>query len=145
MKVEIFNEESSFIFNIVLIPYKLCFWTGWRKKAEYGWKNQLTGDLNFTQNSLAKIESSKNEIGAESVTKLSLPLSEKIMYNSELGLFSDLSALSSVDINWDNTFSAKVSDIIKVSFNFKLFYDQDISKSRQLQQTLAVGLTYAFL
>ncbi len=92
-----------------------------------------------------KIESSKNEVGAESVTELNFPVSEKIIYNGKLELFSDLSAINTVDVNWDNTFSAQVSDLIKVSFNFKLFYDRDISVKRQLKQTLAVGLSYSFL
>ncbi len=106
-------------------------------KSEYGFADDPS-----TTN---KIESSRNELGAESVTELSIPLSEKIIYDGKIELFSDLRAVNTVDVNWDNTFSAQVSDIIKVSFNFKLFYDRDISRTRQLKQTLAVGLSYTFL
>lgn len=106
-------------------------------KSEYGFADDPS-----TTN---KIESSRNELGAESVTELNIPVSEKIMYDGKIELFSDLKAVNTVDVNWDNTFSAQVSDIIKVSFNFKLFYDRDISRTRQLKQTLAVGLSYTFL
>jgi hypothetical protein len=60
-------------------------------------------------------------------------------------MFSNLEAINEVDVNWDNLISAKVSEYINVSFNLNLFYDRDISLSRQLKQTLAVGLTYSFL
>ena len=92
-----------------------------------------------------KIEDSRSEIGAESVTEANFPISEKIVYDSKLELFSNLKATKEIDVNWDNTFSAKVSDLIKVSFNFRLFYDSDISVKRQWKQTLAVGLSYTLL
>lgn len=95
--------------------------------------------------STAKIEETKSEIGAESVTELNLSVSERIVYDSKLEIFSDLDALNKVDVNWDNTFSAKVSDIIKVSLNFAIFYDRDISNKRQFKETLAIGLSYTFL
>ncbi len=91
------------------------------------------------------IEDLRSEVGAESVSELNMPLSERILYNSKLELFSDISAIKNVDVNWDNTFSAKVSELIKVSFNFRLYYDSDISIKRQIKQTLAVGLSYTFL
>ncbi len=94
---------------------------------------------------LTKIEESKNELGAESVTEASIPISEKIIYDSKLGLFSNFGGTKEIDVDWDNTFSAKVSDLIKVSFNFRLFYDHDISVKRQWKQTLAVGLSYTLL
>lgn len=93
----------------------------------------------------AKIEDFKNEIGAESVTDLNLKLSERILYESKLEIFSNLKATDEIDVNWDNTFSAKVSELIKVSFNLRVLYDKDIFYKRQLKQTLAVGLSYSFL
>ncbi|MCB0281919.1 MAG: DUF3078 domain-containing protein [Calditrichae bacterium] len=93
----------------------------------------------------AKVEDFKNEIGAESVTDLNLKVSERILYESKLEIFSNLKATDEIDVNWDNTFSAKVSELIKVSFNFRVLYDKDIFYKRQLKQTLAVGLSYSFL
>ncbi len=90
-------------------------------------------------------EKNRVELGAESVTDLNMQLSESILYTSKLELFSTLNAINEVDVNWDNVFAAKVSDYIKVTFNFKLFYDRDISPKRQLKQTLGAGLSYSFM
>ncbi|RMH61334.1 MAG: DUF3078 domain-containing protein [Calditrichaeota bacterium] len=91
------------------------------------------------------IEDFKNEIGAESVTDINWKVSERILYVGKLGMFTNFEGLNTVDVDWDNTFSAMVSEIIKVSFNIRLYYDRDVSPKRQLKQTLAVGLSYTFL
>jgi hypothetical protein len=93
----------------------------------------------------AEGEKTKVEYGAESVTDLSASISKNILYTSKLELFSSLSRFNEIDINWDNIFSSKISEYVNVSFNFILFYDKDISKRRQIKQTLAAGLTYSFL
>ncbi|GAB4343326.1 MAG: DUF3078 domain-containing protein [Calditrichia bacterium] len=92
-----------------------------------------------------KIETSKVEVGAESVTDFKRKLAENILLTSKLELFSNLKALKDVDVRWDTILSAKVAKYVDVNFNVKLFYDSDISKKRQLKQALAVGLTYSFL
>ena len=92
-----------------------------------------------------RVENSRVEFGAESVTDLAYKVSENIIFKSKLEMFSNFEAINEVDVNWDNLISAKVSEYINVSFNLNLFYDRDISLSRQLKQTLAVGLTYSFL
>jgi len=92
-----------------------------------------------------EIEKTRTEFGAESVTDLEYKVSENILFKSKLEMFSNLVALNEIDVNWDNLVTAKVSEYINVSFNLNLFYDRNISKSRQLKQTLAVGLSYSFL
>jgi hypothetical protein len=85
------------------------------------------------------------QVGAESVTDLSLKMSELILFTSKLQLFSTLNRFDAVDVDWDNLFSAKISEYINVSLNIRLFYDKDITAKRQLKQTLAVGLSYSFI
>ena len=92
-----------------------------------------------------KIEKTRTEVGAESVTDLEYKVSDNILFKSKLEMFSNLEGLNQIDVNWDNLITAKVSEYINVSFNLSLFYDRDISKSRQLKQTLAVGLSYSLL
>jgi hypothetical protein len=92
-----------------------------------------------------KIEKTKNEVGAESVTDVSWKIAENTLYTSKLELFSTLSALNETDVNWDNVFTTKVSKYVNVNLNFKLFYDRDISKKRQIKQAIALGVTYSFL
>jgi hypothetical protein len=92
-----------------------------------------------------EIEKIRSEIGAESVTDLSVNVSELIVYVTKLQLFSNLNRFDEIDVTWDNLFSAKVADYLSVNFTIILNYDKDISLQRQLKQTLAVGLTYSFL
>jgi len=93
----------------------------------------------------AEIEKTKNEFGAESVTDLNWKITENSLLTSKLELFSELGALDETDVNWDNILSTKISKYIAFNFNFKLFYDKDISKKRQIKQAIALGLTYSFL
>lgn len=92
-----------------------------------------------------KIEKSKVELGAESVTDLSTKLAENILWTTKLELFSNLKKAEEIDVNFDNIFSAKVSKYMNVSLNVRVFYDRDISKKRQLKQVLALGLTYSLI
>ena len=92
-----------------------------------------------------EIEKTKNEIGLESVTDLSWKISESSLLTSKLELFSAFKALDETDVNWDTVFSTKISKYFNVNFNFKLFYDKDISAKRQIKQAIAFGLSYTFL
>ncbi len=93
----------------------------------------------------AEIEKIKNEIGIESVTDLNWKISDNSLLTSKLELFSALGALDETDIKWDNIFTTKISKYFNVNFNFKLFYDKDISPKRQIKQAIAFGLTYTFI
>lgn len=102
--------------------------------ADYGYADDLETP--------GEIEDFKNEFGAEFVTDLNLKLDKNILFTSTLEIFSNFHTFRSIDVNWDNMFTAKVSEYIDVSLNIKLLYDEDISPRRQISQTLAVGLTY---
>lgn len=84
----------------------------------------------------------RSEVGAESVTDLELKLAETITYTGRLTLFSNMKAFDEIDADWDNLFKGKLTDIINVTFTFRVFYDKDVSAQRQLKQTLAVGLSF---
>jgi hypothetical protein len=92
-----------------------------------------------------EIEDTKVELGMESVTDLSLTLGENLLFTSKLELFSDLEASNEIDVAWDNLLAAKVHEYVTVSLNVKIFYDRDISRKRQIKQSLAIGLTYALM
>jgi len=93
----------------------------------------------------AEGESFRTEFGAESVTDAEFMILKSIKYTSKLELFSNFKGLDAIDVNWDNLLSAKINDLITVSFNLKLMYDKDISTKRQVKQALAVGLSYTLL
>lgn len=110
-------------------------------------KQTITQDYNaYADDPLTtKTEKIKNEIGAESVTDLSWKIAENTVYTSKLELFSTLKAFDKTDVNWDNLIATKISKYFSVNFNFKLFYDKDISPKRQIKQSIALGFTYSFL
>ncbi len=89
-------------------------------------------------------EKTRVEYGANSITDLSFKLAQNILYTGKLELFSNLKSINEVDVSWDNLLASQITKYISVNFNLKLFYDRDISKKRQLQEVLAVGLTYNF-
>ncbi len=90
------------------------------------------------------IEKTKFETGLQSVTELETKLASNLLYVSRLGLFSSFANMSAVDVKWDNSWSAKVSKYLAVNLIVNLFYDKDISPKTQIQEALAVGLTYNF-
>jgi len=82
------------------------------------------------------------EYGAESITDVTYPINETTLFTSKLEAFSNLKGLDEIDVMWDNQFTSKISDLINVSLNIKIYYDKDISAERQLSQTLALGVSY---
>jgi hypothetical protein len=92
-----------------------------------------------------EIEDTKTEVGAESVTDLNLKLSTNILFTSKLALFSNLEATNEIDVDWDNLLTLKVEEYLNVNLNVRVFYDRDISTSRQIKESLAIGLTYSFI
>ncbi len=91
-----------------------------------------------------KIEKFRNEAGLESVTDINWKLSKKTLFTSKMELFYGFNAIKSTDVRWDNVLVFKFSEHINVNFNFRLVYDRDISPRRQIQQSIALGLTWSF-
>lgn len=92
-----------------------------------------------------EIEKTRTEVGAESVTDFTRQLSENTVITSKLELFSNMKAFDEIDLNWDNLLTAKISKYINVNINVRLFYDKNISVKRQINQSLAIGLSYTIL
>lgn len=92
----------------------------------------------------ADIEKIKVEAGLESTTDFRLQLTDIVLFTSKLEFFSNLKSVDTVDVRWDNNFTAALAKHINVQLNVELFYDHDISVRRQLKQILSLGLTYSF-
>jgi hypothetical protein len=92
-----------------------------------------------------ELETLRSEAGLESVTDFSQKFKENLLFTTNLSLFSNLQALNQVDVQWDNVLTAMVTKYVNVTFNFKLFYDRDLSVKRQIKQALSLGLTYTFM
>lgn len=92
-----------------------------------------------------KIEDFKFETGLEIASSYNNNVSEKIVYEGKLHIFSALDAIKRVDVRFDNVFRSKISDFLTVSYSYTLLYDFDLSSQRQLKDVLAVGITYNLL
>jgi hypothetical protein len=64
---------------------------------------------------------------------------------SKLELFTAFQGFDATDVDWDNTLTTKINEYFNMNFNVKLLYDKDLSARRQINQSLAFGLTYTFL
>ncbi len=87
-------------------------------------------------------ETFRSEYGLESVTDFTAHIAENLVYTGKLGMFSNLKRFDEIDVDWDNTFVGKVTDLLNVTLTIRLFYDRDVSSKRQLKQTLAIGFSY---
>ena len=92
-----------------------------------------------------EIEKVRSEVGVESVSDISKKFAENMLYTAKLQLFSNLKGIREVDVRWDNLVTAKLTKIVNVTLDFRLFYDRDVSKKRQIRQALLIGLSYSFL
>ena len=105
-------------------------------------KQTITNDF---ADRYAKGEKFRNEFGMESVSDLAAHLAANLILNSKLMIFSNFKAFNQIDVDWDNVFTAKVTDLLNVTLTVRLLYDYDVSLRRQLKQTLAIGFSYDLL
>lgn len=92
----------------------------------------------------SELEKRRDEFGAEWVTDFNWKLAQNLAYETKMECFSTFEALKETDVEWDNTLTAKISKYVNCTFNFKLFYDSQISPKRQIKQSLTMGLSYSF-
>ncbi len=95
--------------------------------------------------STPEIETTRSEVGLESVTDMNWPLAENSQLSFKLELFTAFDGFDAMDVSWDNLLSTKIGKVLSINFNLKLLYDEDLSAKRQLNQSLAFGLTYTLL
>jgi hypothetical protein len=101
-----------------------------------------------------------NDGGLEFVSALRIPLAEDaITWTSDLRVFqalyySESEALEgqpgaddwkSPDVDWENTFSANITEHIAVSLYLQLLYDKQVDSDVRLKETLSLGLTFRML
>jgi len=84
---------------------------------------------------------------------------DRITFNSKLSIFKafiyseveELEGLQneeywkSPDINWENIFTASITNYLMVYLYIQILYDKEVDLSARFKQTLALGLTYKFI
>jgi len=109
-------------------------------------KQTVSNDYGFADDpETVDTETSRGEMGAESVTDLSWKLAENTQLTTKLELFTAFKAFDETDVNWDTALTTKISKYFSMNVNVKLLYDKDLSARRQLKQAMAMGLSYTFL
>lgn len=103
---------------------------------------------------------STSDGGLQFVSELRTPLADgAITLTSDLTIFqalyySDSDALEglpgaddwkSPDVNWENNFSAAVTDYIVVNLYLQMLYDRQIDDGFRLKETLSFGFTFKLL
>ncbi len=89
-----------------------------------------------------EIETTKIELGMESVLAFSKKISKNTLINSTIDLFNNFNGYDATDVRWDTDITTQITKYINVKLNVKLFYDKDISTKRQLNQSLLLGISY---
>ncbi len=88
------------------------------------------------------IEKFKFETGIETGIKGEATIQENILFTTDLGMFSAFENLAVWDVRWDNTLTAKISEIFNMNLNFQLLYDTDQTLKTQIKEALQIGVTY---
>lgn len=88
------------------------------------------------------LTSSKSDVGGEWVTQYKDTVWDWLEMETLLQVFSDFKALDETDVYWDATFKAKLVEHINWKLNLNFVYDKDVSASRQIKQSLSLGLHF---
>jgi Protein of unknown function (DUF3078) len=85
------------------------------------------------------------QVGIDAVTRMKINVAENILYETSLGLFAAFNQPETPDTRWDNTISMQVNGWVKVTFDWTLLFDADVSDDIQLRETFGVGISYSIL
>jgi len=103
-------------------------------------------------------ENMRTEVGILISNQLKRQIFKNIMLDHRLSLYTDyLNKFGNIDVNWQVMLDLVVNEYVKASIGAHVIYDDDIKATEeidgavvqvgpkiQLQQTLAVGVTYSF-
>jgi hypothetical protein len=84
----------------------------------------------------------KVEPGASVIAELRYGFMENMLLTSVLDVFADFKGVDAIDVRWENQVTAKVNSFVSANFGLDLLYDKDLSTSRQLRQSLAIGISF---
>jgi len=88
------------------------------------------------------IESFMLEPGLSFTTLYSVSIMENILLSTMLDVFVNFQGVDEIDGRWENVLTAKINKYVNVNFGLDMLYDKDLSDSRQIKESLAVGLSF---
>ena len=89
-----------------------------------------------------QVETFKFEPGASFTVAYKYGLMENILLNTLLDVFVNFKGVDEIDGRWENTVTAKVNKYINANFGLSVLYDKDLSDSRQIKESLAIGISF---
>jgi hypothetical protein len=158
--------ETRF-FNPVLYTESVGVARSFIKDEKREWSVRLGGALRqHVDGNVLSEESGKQETvttsdgGVEFVSEFRTPMAgEKITLASDLTVFqalfnSEEDELAGVpgaddwkspDVNWENTFTANITNHLMVNLYVQLLYDKEIDADVRLKETLSLGFTFQIM
>jgi hypothetical protein len=133
------------------------------KEEKREWSTRLGGALRQRIDRDALVEppdtretQTTNDGGVEFVTDFRTPLAgDRITFTSRLqaykALFSseeddaETDDWQAPDVNWENTFTASITDYLMVNLYLQLLYDKEVVDDFRLKETLSLGFTFKLL
>jgi hypothetical protein len=137
------------------------------KEESREWTTRLGGAVRqhldremLTEGATKRENISTNDGGMEFVTEFRTPLAGgaitltsdltvyKALYYSESDALEGLPGADdwkSPDVNWENTFSAGITEHIVVNLYVQVLYDKEIDADLRLKETLSLGFTFKLL
>lgn len=131
----------------------------WTARLGAGLRQHLNRDVLDTLTNKRETQIS-NDGGFVFVTDFETPLAqERITFTSKLTLFQALFSSESdklkgqpnenywksPDVNWENIFTARITEYLMVNLYIQLLYDKEIDLGVRFKQTLSLGLTYKLI
>lgn len=90
-----------------------------------------------------ELDKDKLETGIDSVTELKAQISENLLCESKLVLFSAFEHLDVWDVLWETAVKARVNKYISTELYLVFLFDKDVSGRVQRFQMLGIGLSYS--
>ena len=136
--------DPAYLNQSVGLSYQKIEW--FTARLGLGFKETIASDFAaaFTDDldTPTEVEDFKFETGIEFVTKANYPIQDNLLLSTELFLFSAFDQLDVWDVRWDNTITAKISEIFNVNLNVVVVYDTDQTLRTQVKEALQIGVTY---
>jgi hypothetical protein len=132
----------------------------WTARLGAGLRQHVNRDVLVDSASFTRETQTANDGGLEFVTDFkSILADERITYTSKLSIFQalfysesdELEGLpnedywKSPDINWENIFTANITNYLMVNLYSQILYDREIDRRGRIKQTLSLGLTYKLI
>jgi len=89
-----------------------------------------------------EVETFRIEPGVSFTAELRKGLMENILLASILDVFVNFKGVDAIDVRWENQVTAKINSFVSVNAALDVLYDKDVSVTRQIRQSLAVGISF---